>query len=441
MTAEELKAAVHEQIDRRREDIIGMAREILRTPETGFREFKTAAVVFRKLEALGLPCRSGIAITGVKAVMDTGVPGPSVCIMGELGALVSPEHAFADPQTGAAHVCGHNGQVAIMYGAAAALTQSGVLPFLAGRLVFIGIPAEEYIELEYRDDLRRQGKIAYLGGKPEFVRLGELDDVDIAMMTHLSPSPEAKCLATVDSMNGLVAKRIQYVGRAAHAGGSPHEGINALNAAMIGIQAIHAQRETFRDRDTVRVHPIITKGGDVVNAVPADVRLEAFVRGKTVEAIVDADAKVDRALKAGALAMGAKVRMMTLPGYMPMLAHPELWDIYSRNAAALVGEEQIGHLGHLTASSDMGDITQIMPAIQPYSGGVDGTSHGSDYFIRDYEKAVLNPAKVLAMTVIDLLASGAGKAKEIIARCKPPMTRARYLAFLDSLIKEETFQG
>lgn len=441
MTTEELKAKVSEVIDRRQDDIIGVAKEILETPETGFREFKTAAITARKLAELGIPYRDKIALTGVKAVVDTGAPGPSVCVMGELDSLVSPDHAHADPQTGAAHVCGHNGQVAIMVGVAAALSQSGVLPFLAGRLVFIGVPAEEYIELEYRDGLRRQGTLAYLGGKPEFVRLGEMDDVDIAMMTHLSPASETKSLATVDSMNGLVAKRIQYIGHAAHAGGMPHKGINALNAAMIGLQAIHAQRETFRDQDTVRVHPIITKGGDVVNAVPADVRIETFVRGKTIQAIMDANAKVDRALKAGALAIGARLEITTLPGYLPMMAHPALWNVYRPNAVALVGEERVGHLAHLTGSSDMGDITQIMPAIHPYAGGVGGTSHGSDFHIRDYHKAVITPAKAMAMTVIDLLTDGAGKAKEIIAHCKPPMTKAQYLAFLDSLIQEEVFQG
>ena len=444
MTTEELKAKAIEEIDRRQDDIIGVAKAILQTPETGFREVKTAGITARKFAELGLPYRDKIALTGVKAVVDTGAPGPAVCIMGELDSLVSPDHAFADPQTGAAHVCGHNGQVAIMVGVAAALSQSGVLPFLAGKLVFIGVPAEEYIELEYRDGLRKQGKLAYLGGKPEFVRLGEMDDVDIAMMTHLSPASETKRLATVDSMNGLVAKRIQYIGHAAHAGGMPHKGINALNAATIALQAIHAQRETFRDQDTVRVHPIITKGGDVVNAVPADVRIETFVRGKTVKAIMDANAKVDRALKAGAMAIGARVEITTLPGYMPMMPHPALWDVYRPNAVALVGEEQIGQMGyqgHLTGSSDMGDLTQIMPAIHPYSGGAGGTSHGSDFHIQDYDKAVITPAKALAMTVIDLLADGAGKAKEIVARCKPPMTKAQYLAFLDSLLREETFQG
>ena len=440
-TKEEWKARVNEQIDRQKEEIIGVAKEILLTPEPGFREFKTAAIVARKFTELGLPYRDKIAITGIKSVVDGGSPGPSVCVMGELDSLIVPDHPHADPQTGAAHVCGHNGQVAIMYGVAAGLLGAGVLPALSGRLVFIGVPAEEYIEIEYRDDLRIQGKLAYLGGKPEFIRRGELDDVDIAMMTHLSPSPAAKSLATIESMNGLVAKRIQYIGRTAHAGGAPHLGINALNAAMLALQAIHAQRETFRDQDTIRVHPIITKGGDAVNAVPRDVRMETFVRGKTAEAIMDANAKVDRALKAGALAIGARVKITTLPGYMPMISHPELWNLFRPNAVQLVGEEEIGNLGHSTGSSDMGDVSQIMPAIHPYAGGVSGTSHGSDFLIKDYQKAVINPAKALAMTVIDLLADGALSAKEILAKVKPPLTKRQYLDFLDSLIKEEEFQG
>jgi len=66
---------------------------------------------------------------------------------------------------------------------------------------------------------------------------------------------------------------VRYIGKAAHAGGMPHRGINALYAANIALSAINAIRETFRDEDTIRVHPIITRGGSQVNVIPADVRL------------------------------------------------------------------------------------------------------------------------------------------------------------------------
>ena len=105
----------------------------------------------------------------------------------------------------------------------------------------------------------------------------------------------------------MVAKRIQFLGVASHAGGSPHLGTNALNAANIALMGIHAQRETFRDHDTIRVHPIITQGGIAVSSVPADVRMETFVRGRTIDAYTSAAKKVDRALRAGAMAVGGRV--------------------------------------------------------------------------------------------------------------------------------------
>ncbi len=438
---DDLKAAVCRAIDARKVDIIDVAKSILHMPEPGFREFKTSEYVDRKLTELGIPHRTGIALTGIKAAVSGGSSGPSVCIFGELDSLVVPDHPYADKTSGAAHACGHNVQIAMMYACAAAITQSGVLPSLAGRVVFIAVPAEEGIEIEYRYGLVKQGKLHYLTGKPEFIKLGELDDVDIAIMTHTSPDLEGKKLATCDTNNGVIRKAARFIGRSAHAGLAPHKGINALNAAMLAMNAINAQRETFQDTDTVRVHPIITKGGDAVNAVPAEVSLESYVRAKAASAMLDANAKVDRSLRAGAMAVGARVRISTIPGSMPLVAYPELWKIYTPNAVGAVGAEALGSKGHSTGSTDMGDVTQIMPAIHPYSGGVTGTPHGCDYIIDDYETALIAPAKAMAMTVVDLLADGAIKAKEVIAKSRPPMTKQQYLNALDSLFKEEDYQG
>ena len=152
----------------------------------------------------------------------------------------------------------------------------------------MAVPAEEYIEIEYRDGLRRDGKIEFLGGKPELVKLGEFDDVDLAMMVHTTSNSYEQQICMSGTNNGTVAKKIQFIGKGAHAGGSPHLGINALNAATLALSAIHYNRETFRDEDTIRVHPIMTKGGEAVSAVPSDIRMETFVRGRTLEAITDA---------------------------------------------------------------------------------------------------------------------------------------------------------
>ena len=337
LSKEELKRRASEVIDSRADELVNLAQEILNNPEPGFRETKTSRLVARKFGEMGLPSRAGLALTGVRADVPGATAGPTLAILGELDSLIVNEHPHADGTTGAAHACGHHCQVGMMFGAAMALSQPEILNSLSGRLVFMAVPAEEYIEIEYRDNLRRQGKIEFLGGKPELVKLGEFDDIDMAMMVHTTSNPQEKQLCISETNNGTIAKRIQFIGRGSHAGGAPHLGINALNAASLALSAIHYNRETFRDEDSIRVHPIITKGGEAVSAVPADVRMETFVRGRTVEAIMDANAKVDRALKAGALAVGGEVIIQTIPGYLPITQNRSMSDAFKSNAEGLVG--------------------------------------------------------------------------------------------------------
>jgi amidohydrolase len=438
-TIEEHKSAVQAVIDRRGAELIQVAKTILSHPEPGFREQKTSRFVAQKFGEFGIPYDEGIALTGLKGMLDTGNPGPTVAVMGELDSLKVLGHPHADPETSAAHACGHHCQVAMMLGVGLGLQASGVLHELAGRIALIAVPAEEYIEIEYRDGLRRQGHIEFLGGKPEFVRLGALDDVDLAMMTHTSSEAEYRKIAIGGTNNGIVAKHIQFLGKAAHAGSVPHKGVNALNAAMIALSAIHAQRETYRDDDTIRIHPILTQGGASVNSVPADVRMETFVRGKTVEAFLAANEKVDRALRAGAMAVGGSVHITTLPGYLPMQSDASMLELYGANAAALVGADNVVQLGHRTGSTDMGDVSQLMPVIHPYVVAATGTGHGIDYVVQDYELGVLTGAKAMAMTVIDLLADGARHAREITANYQAPLTKDQYLSLMRSMFKEASY--
>lgn len=438
-SSDELKSQVRSEIDRMGDDLIGIAQHILRNPEPGFREEKTSRFVAEKFKEFGVPYEDGIAITGLKGILDTGNPGPTIAVMGELDSLKVLGHPHADPETMAAHACGHHCQIAMMLGVAVGLKSAGVLHNLSGRIALIAVPAEEYIEVEFRDGLRRQGKIEFLGGKPEFIRLGALDDVDLAMMTHTSSNANEGKIAFGGTNNGIVAKSIQFIGRAAHAGGAPHMGINALNAAMLAMSAIHAQRETFRDEDTIRIHPIITQGGIAVSSVPADVRMETYVRGKSVEAFLSANEKVDRCLRAGALAVGGSVNITTLPGYLPIRSDEALLELYRANAASLVGKENLVRLSHRTGSTDMGDVSQIMPVIHPYVVAATGNGHGNDYVVNDYQLAVLTGAKAMAMTVIDLLADSAIHAKEIKANYQAPLNKKEYLSLMRGMFKEETY--
>lgn len=442
MTKDELKRQVWQAIDRHGDEIIGLGEQIRRHPELGFKEVKTARLVEDTLSRLGLKPQAGLALTGVRAdLAGQAGPGPTFALLAELDALVVAGHPGADPATGAAHACGHNAQVAGLLGCAMGLRDAQAMEHLAGRVVFFAVPAEEYGDVEWRVSQARQGKLEFLGGKPELLRLGHFDDVDLAMMIHATARPEDGKAGVPQSNNGCVVKTVRYIGRAAHAGGAPHLGINALYAAQIGLAAINAIRETFRDEDTIRVHPIITHGGSQVNVIPGEVRMETYVRGRTVEAILEAQRRVDRALRAGALALGAKVEIETLPGYLPMQCDATMARSFKENAVALVGAEHYKQIGHRTGSTDMGDLSQVMPVLHPYIGGARGSGHGPDYEIVDTPLAYVTPAKALAAMVIDMLGDGAAGAREVLRTARPPMTREQYLAFQRSVATRELYEG
>ncbi len=434
MTRDELKQRVYQAIDQRADEIIGLGEQIRRHPELGFKEVKTARLVEETFKKLGLTPRTGLALTGVRAdVGGRAGDGPTFAVLGELDALVVAGHPEGDPDTGAAHACGHNAQIAGMLGAAIGLLDAKAFDQLAGRVAFFSVPAEEYGDIEWRVAQARAGKLEFLGGKPELLRLGHFDDVDMAMMIHTTPRPEEGKAGVPASNNGCIVKTVRYIGRAAHAGGAPHMGI--------GLTAINAIRETFRDEDTIRVHPIITHGGSQVNVIPGEVRIETYVRGRSMEAILDANVKVDRALRAGALALGAKVEIETIPGYMPMTCDPIMARHFRDIAGDLFGAENYRQIGHRTGSTDMGDLSQVMPILHPYIGGARGTGHGADWAIVDKPLAYLGPAKALAAMVVDLMWDGAAAAREVIAKARPPMTRQSYLAAQRGLARRETYEG
>lgn len=433
MNKDQLKAKVCQAIDENRDRIIAIGEDIYAHPQLGYKEFYAADLVKKEFESLGLEPQDKMAVSGVQARARGGSAGPVIAVMGELDAVICHEHPAADPVTGAIHACGHHAQVAAMMGVAIGMTSSGVMADLAGELAFMAVPAEEYVELAYRSTLREKGEIAYFGGKQELIRQGYLDDVDMAMMIHSLNLPESTKVVVGGTGNGFVGKNVQFIGKEAHAGAAPEQGVNALNAAMIAINNIHVQRETFADEERVRVHPIITKGGDIVNVVPADVRMETYVRARTIDGILDANEKVNRALIAGAYAVGAQIKIDEIPGYLPMLRNENMDHLFMDNAATLVGEDEIVEGAESTGSFDFGDVSHLMPSLHPFIGGISGNLHTRDFTVVDPDIAYVLPAKIMAMTLIDLLCDGAEKAQAIIDAHEPVMTKESYLAFLEGV--------
>src|SRR5258708_5075749 len=149
-TKDELKRSVCAAIDSRADEIVALGETIMRHPETGFNEVKTAALVAERMTALGLAPRTGLAMTGVKGRLTGRNSGPRVALIGELDSLRTSEHPHADPKTGAAHSCGHNAQIAGMIGAAIGLQAIGAQDHLAGEGAFFAVPADELIDVEER---------------------------------------------------------------------------------------------------------------------------------------------------------------------------------------------------------------------------------------------------------------------------------------------------
>ncbi len=427
---EQLKACV----EKHREKILNAFSFFWQHPETGYREWKTAGYLQKAFEELGYSVTTAGNIPGFYADVDTGIPGPTVAVMGELDALLCPTHPDADPETGAVHCCGHAAQIAALLGVAAALREPEALRGLSGKIRLMAVPAEELIENEYRKSLKEQGIIRYYGGKVELMHRGWFHDVDIAFMIHTVYRPEGKAGYIPGGGNGCIVKELEFQGVASHAGGSPHQGVNALYAANLAMNAVNALRETFQDDQHIRFHPIITSGGESVNAIPDKVRMESYVRGASMEAIVGENHKINRAIAASAAAMGANVRIRDIPGYHPIRNCPGLIPVMEQAMGDVLDTVICERSTIRSGCSDVGDLSAVMPMIHPYISGAEGKSHGNDYRVTDPETACVCSAMVQVNFLHRLLTDDAKVAKQVIADFVPVYDSIEaYFRYMDAL--------
>lgn len=429
-----------QNVEKHRQMILDAERWLWAHPQTGFTEWEAHNYLVEKYEALGYTLTLAGNIPGFYTEVDTGRPGPKLAIFGELDALDIANHP--ESVNGMTHCCGHNGQSAALLGIAAALKEPGALDGLCGSIRLVAVPAEEMIQLAFREDLRKKGVIQYMGGKVEFMARGLLDGVDIAMMVHGSAAgpEEAYDFSGLLGMNGCMAKTIRYKGKSSHAGGAPHLGVNAQYAAMLGLQACNDLRETFQEKDSIRFHPIMMGVNCAVNIIPDEMKIESYVRGKSLEAIKRENIKVNRALTGAALALGAGVELSDRPGYSPEYHDPAFMKLVEECCCDLVGEDRVkfDYQSWSTGSSDFGDITCVMPGVQFFAAGAVGTGHGIDYFIKDPNRMCVNAVKAQLFVADALLRDDAAAARKIIADYQPqyPSIRA-YLDAINELILDK----
>ncbi len=409
---------------------------LLAHPSCGYREWEACKYLEDQYRALGYEPVMAEDIPGFYIDIDTGIQGPKIVLFSELDALPCPEHPYADPETGAAHACGHHAQGASLIGVAAVIKEQDILEGLCGSIRLCIVPAEELVELDYRYELKKQGIISYFGGKQEFLRRGYLDGCDMAFMIHTGAG--VKGFTMYKGCNGSIIKKAEFKGKASHAGGSPDNGINAMYAANLSLNAINAIRETFRELDHVRVHPIIINAGKAVNIIPDNALLENQVRASTVAVCTEVNRKINRASAAGAAAMGAQVVISDTPGYLPGNYDPTLTKYAIEAMKEAVGDSE-GCIRYNVnewdgTCTDMGDISSVMPALHAFGSGITGTAHGKDYLVSDFDSACMDSVKTQVIFLRNMLANGAEKANDVLANFKPTFkSYSDYFDYLDSI--------
>ena len=424
-TKEELKHDVLAAIDARREEILSIGHNIWENPEPGYREVKTATLAEKTLSALGLKPKTGYSITGSRTDLDCGGDGPTVAILGEMDSLILPTHPDAFAPTGAVHACGHHTMITAMLGTAMGLVDAGAAKELSGKVAFVACPAEECIELDYRNELIQQGKIHALGGKASLIFDGVFDDIDMSIMHHVTCGSYAAA-----DHNGFCMKSVVFHGVSTHAA-DPGASQNALSAANLALHALALLREKFNVDRTVRMHGIMTEGGDTVNIIPDTAKLEYQLRAFDMKMVKTLSDAFDTAVINCAHALGCTCEIISSAGYYPLVNNDALGVLYSDAVHTLHPEASVCVSHPFTyGSTDIGDLCAIMPVLQGTCPGAQGGGHTVSFHIINDEKAFIENCKMNALMVIDLLYGDAEKGRAIASAKSHCMSVADYKAFM-----------
>jgi amidohydrolase len=422
--------------------MIDFSEDIFKNPELGFKEFKTAEKVKNLLESEGIKVTSQVAYTGVVATLDSGKPGANIALICELDAVPTEGHEYSSKIDNAAHTCGHYAQLGVMLGVFIHLHRQNIMKDLSGSVTLVATPSEEYCDLDYRESLKEKGIISYSSGKREMISLGIFDNTDIILSCHAMGLDMDKYDAEIGaSLNGFIYKKVVFEGKAAHAGSNPSGGLNALNALTLAIAAINFQRETFKEEDAIRVHYIVNNGGLTINTVPGETSMELYIRAKDLTAMDLTNDKVDRSIRAGALAIGCDVIIKDKLGYLPLSQCSALTDEVHTHISKIFPESRIAIGTHGYASGDMGDLSMIYPTVEIGVAGFEGTLHGKDFKTQDPLRAYKQPAKYFIDTVVSLLDNSSEKAFEIKNNFEVKITKEEYLKFIEKNNKEKVYRN
>jgi amidohydrolase len=371
----ELKASVIAKVEAQRQQLRDLSLKIHSNPELGFQEVKAAAWLTQYLEKNGFTVQRGICELETAFRGSYGEGKPAIALVAEYDAL---------PHLG--HACGHNliagGSVGAAVAAKEAVDQWG------GSVQVIGTPAEELY-----------------GGKVIMAKRGAFDSLDAAMMVH----PGSHNAAVTPAL-ACIALEVEFFGRAAHAAGHPEAGINALEAMLLSFAAINSLRQHIKDK--ARIHGIITDGGDAANVVPAHSAGNFLVRAEDDAYLDELKEQVLDCFVSGATATGARLEYRWgETRYAPMRNNITLAKLFRQNMESLGRRMPLYDPDRSFGSTDMGNVSQVVPGIHPGVAIVspEVVNHSPEFALAAASEAgiegMLDAAKAMAMTIVDLIAS------------------------------------
>lgn len=371
---EQLKGSIIELVDHEKPELRRLALKIHGNPEVGLHEFKAAGWLTEYLAKNGFRIEKGICDLPTAFRATCGRGGPAIGLLAEYDAL-----------PGVGHGCGHNLICTIAVGAAVAAKQT--VAQCGGKIIVVGTPAEEG-----------------LGGKIGMAQKGAFNDLDAAILVH----PETMDRGT---SNALACQNltVEFFGKSTHAAASPERGINALEAMILAFNGINSLRQHIRS--TSRIHGIITDGGQAPNVVPEHSAASFIVRATEDAYLDELEQKVVNCFIGAATATGCRMEYaLDEFRYAAMRINRALAQLYADNMQTLGRKVTIPKQGAGAGSTDMGNVSQLVPAIHAYVAiAPRGVSLHSAEFAQaaaseDGIKGMCDAAKAVAMTVTDLLA-------------------------------------
>ncbi len=378
---DKLKALVIKEVDSRQEQLRELSLKIHATPELGFHEVKAVGWLSQYLKKNGFSIERGICQLATAFKGSYGKGKPAIAILAEYDAL---------PKLG--HACGHNLIAASAVGAGVAA--KAAIDQFGGSILVIGTPAEELY-----------------GGKAIMVERGAFNNVDLAMMVH----PGVYDAVTTQAL-ACIGLDVEFFGRAAHAAANPEAGINALEAMLQSFAAINSLRQHIKS--TARLHGIITDGGEAANIVPAHSAASFIIRTAENTYLDELMEKVLNCFVGAATATGAHLEYRWgRVRYAPLRNNLALARLFRKNMQSLGRRVLLAEPGKAFGSTDMGNVSQVVPAIHPdfAIAPKEVTAHSPEFAQAAASEAgikgMLDSAKALAMTIVDLVANREAFAK------------------------------